>query len=102
MPQTKSAKRALRASKDRRLRNAKISAGYKKAIKLARAKNTPSLISTAYQTLDMAAKIGVIHWKKAARLKSQLAKAGQKTPSSTTQPKVKKSSKNVSLKSIFN
>ncbi|MEK7182540.1 MAG: 30S ribosomal protein S20 [Patescibacteria group bacterium] len=73
MPVTKSAKRALRVSRRRARQNVSTRTQYKHAVKDARAKKTPTTVSAAYHTLDAAAKKGIIHWKKAARLKSRLA-----------------------------
>lgn len=73
MPLTKSAKRALRVSRRRRVINLKAVTAYKKALKVGGEKSSNSL-RRAYSALDVAAKKGVIHPKKAARLKGRLAK----------------------------
>lgn len=72
MPVTKSAKRALRKSLRKKARNVKTREDYKKVLKTTR--KTGTGIEKAYSTLDRAAKKGVIHRRKAARLKSRLAK----------------------------
>lgn len=77
MPIIKSAKKALRQSIKRRLRNI----GRKKAIKNAvakikKAKKEEALkfLSLAYKAIDKAAKAGTIKKNTAARKKSRLAK----------------------------
>ncbi|HZZ99134.1 MAG TPA: 30S ribosomal protein S20 [Candidatus Paceibacterota bacterium] len=77
MPITKSAKKALRQSKTRRARNLKRKNAYKEALKQYRKlvmagnlKEAKELLPKVYQTLDKAAKTGVIKPNKAARLKS--------------------------------
>jgi ribosomal protein S20 len=77
MPITKSAKKALRQSKTRRVGNLKRINAYKNAIKqfnkLAAAgatKEAKEMLSKVYQTLDKATKAGVIKANKASRLKS--------------------------------
>ena len=77
MPITKSAKKALRQSKTRRERNLKRINAYKNAIKQfnklatsGKAEDAKAMLSKVYQTLDKAAKAGVIKANKAARLKS--------------------------------
>lgn len=72
MPVTKSAKRALRKSLRKKARNLKTREGYKKVVKNVR--KTGKGLSSAFSALDRAAKRGVIHKRKAARLKSRLAK----------------------------
>ena len=77
MPITKSAKKALRQSKTRRARNLKRKDAYKDALKQYKKlvaagslKEAKELLPKVYQTLDKAAKTGVIKPNKAARLKS--------------------------------
>ncbi len=77
MPITKSAKKALRQSKSRRVGNLKRINAYKNAVKqfnkLATAgqmKEAKDMLAKVYQALDKAAKSGVIKANKAARLKS--------------------------------
>lgn len=81
MPITASAKKALRQSVRRRARNLSRSNAYKSAMKdlkkLASAgqtKEAQNQLAKAYQTIDKAAKTGVIKKNKAARLKSSAAK----------------------------
>jgi small subunit ribosomal protein S20 len=85
MPNTKSAMKAMRQSRKRRVVNIKTSEKYKKALRNFRklimankpqeAKKAISAVSAA---LDKAVKKHVIHKNKAARLKSRMAKAIQK------------------------
>ena len=82
MPVTKSAKRALRKSLRKRVQNLKTRQNYKKAVKTAR--QTGKNLSGTFSALDRAAKKGVIHKRKAARLKSRLSKLNK----STVTPKV--------------
>jgi len=77
MPITTSAKKALRQSKTRRARNLVRANAYKSAIKefrkTAAAGNkdgAKALLSKVYQSLDKAAKRGIIKPNKASRLKS--------------------------------
>ena len=87
MPNTKSAKRALRKSEVRRTRNRATRSELRTAIKNARAAITGDDAQAAAQALqvaskkiDQAAAKGVIHKNAAARTKSRLAKsASQKT-----------------------
>lgn len=72
MPVTQSAKRALRRAIRQAATNQKIRDAYKRAVKNVRRASTKKL-SQAFSALDRAAKKGVIHHKKAARLKSRLA-----------------------------
>ena len=79
MPITKSAKKALRQTKRRTIRNLRRKEAYKKALKQIRrhlaAKNikeAEALIPQAYQALDKAAKTGILKPNAAARRKSRL------------------------------
>lgn len=81
MPIIKSAKKALKVEARRRIENDDTRAKVKNAVKGLKVatvkgdKNVTELLSDAYKQLDLAAKKHVIHKNKAARLKSQLAKA---------------------------
>ncbi len=85
MANTKSAKKAIRVSERKKAMNSKSKTGYKEAQKkLAKAisskekkQSTLELLSKAYKAIDKAAKRNVIHKKKAARLKSRLAKSSK-------------------------
>lgn len=81
MPITKSAKKALRQSERRRVRNAAKKDAFRQALKkvraLAAAKNKRELeaaMSLAFKTLDKAAKTNAISKETAARKKSRLVK----------------------------
>ncbi len=86
MPITSSAKKALRASKKKRIFNTRRKEAVKNTVKevkkLVAAKNTieaTKLLSAAYKAIDKAAKRGVIKKNTAARKKSRLAKLIHKT-----------------------
>lgn len=72
MPIIKSAKKKLRQDKVRKSLNRVIRSTFKKAIK--KSSGTKKDIATAYSKIDKAAKKRVIHKKKAARLKSRIAR----------------------------
>lgn len=84
MPQTKSAKKALRREKRRERIKSLVLLEIKKSLVLTRRKPDLKNLRETASVLDQAAKKGVIHHKKAARLKSRLAKLVAKT---TTPPK---------------
>lgn len=70
MPITKSAKKSLKVSRVKRAQNVKTKIALSKALKNVDEKN----VNKAVSTIDKAAKTGVIHKNKAARMKSALAK----------------------------
>lgn len=72
MPIIKSAKKALRQSKKRHLRNIKRKEAIKNIVKKVR--KDPSLLSQAYKAIDKAAKAGPIKKRAASRKKSRLTK----------------------------
>lgn len=81
MPITSSAKKALRASKNKALFNARrkdaVSETVKKIKKLVsekKVKEAEALLATAYQAIDKACKTHLIHKNTASRKKSRLAK----------------------------
>lgn len=81
MPITNSAKKALRQSLRRRIKNLKRKEDYKRAVKEIRKfasagkkEEAQKLIPQLYKTLDKAAKTNVIKKNKASRLKSRLTK----------------------------
>ena len=84
MPIKKSAKKALRQSKQRHVRNLKKTRAFKsviREIKQLSASNSGDIaqkIPQLYKTLDKAAKTHVIHANKASRLKSRISKLGAK------------------------
>ena len=81
MPITKSAKKALRQNKTRRVRNIKKIVAYKATVKdfrklvaAGKKDEAKKMLPKVYQTLDKAAKSGVIKKNKASRLKSNTAR----------------------------
>lgn len=81
MPNTSSARKAMRQAETNRSRNVVRKEAYKKAVKDLRktiTKDTaaaPESMAVAFKALDKAAKRGVIKPNKASRLKSRAAKA---------------------------
>lgn len=81
MPITKSAKKALRKSEKKRIKNLKIKEKIKKLLKEAKnlisqtkTKEAKAILPQIYKTLDKAAKVGVIKKNTAARKKSRITK----------------------------
>lgn len=74
MPITKTAKRALRGSKEKEKVNKIIKSKLEVAIRIATKSKTKEKILTAISLADRAAKKKVIHKNKAARIKSSLSK----------------------------
>ena len=70
MPITKSAKKSLKVSRVKQAQNYKAKVLLDKALKNVDEKKVNQTVST----IDKAAKIGIIHKNKAARLKSALSK----------------------------
>ncbi len=92
MPQTKSAKKALRQSLRRRLVNLTILAKLKEAIKNFKKKPTEDNFVEVQVVADIAAKKKVISKNRAARIKSKLAKVLlKKKELKTKRPLTKKS-----------
>ena len=88
MPITSSAKKALRASKNKAVFNAKrkdaISNSVKKIKKLIiakKVKEAEALLPAAYQAIDKACKTHLLHRNTASRKKSRLAKLIKKAKS---------------------
>ena len=75
MPNTPSAKKALRQSYARRSRNLKTKRSLKVAKKAALISDKPEDVSAAYKAIDKAKKAGLLKSKSAARHKSRLVKA---------------------------
>lgn len=84
MPIIKSAKKKLKQDKKRTAENLTYKKKYKFAVKTAKksiaakGSKTMSLISKAVSLIDKAAKKGVMHKNKAARLKSRVTKSANK------------------------
>lgn len=74
MPVLPSAKKALRRDQRRESINKPVRSRMKKALRQAREKPTKKNSDAAYSAVDRAAKKGVIHSNKAARIKSRLQK----------------------------
>lgn len=75
MPIIKSAQKALRQTKKRTERNRAKKISLKREIKGFKTKTTPESLSTIFSLADKLAKTGVIHKRKAARIKSKAALA---------------------------
>jgi len=82
MPVTKTAKRALRASKKKAGVNQLTRINLEAAIRAAKRGKSLEKILKAVSLADRAAKKKLIHKNKAARIKSALAKLAPKTKSS--------------------
>lgn len=85
MPITKSAKKKLRKDKSREVENLKLKKSYKKTVKKTRENPNKKNLTEASKVLDKAAKKGLIHKNKAARIKSRLAR--KKTGENASSPK---------------
>jgi len=78
MPVTKTAKRALRGSKNKELVNKFIVNSLEIAVRQAKKEKDVKKVTKAISLADRAAKKNVIHKNKAARIKSQLSKLTSK------------------------
>lgn len=81
MPNTKSAKKRLRQNEKRRIRNRMyrgrvraILKEIRKYLEAGEIENAKALLPRAYSMIDRAKRSGVFHPRKAARLKSRLAR----------------------------
>lgn len=93
MPIIQSAKKRVRTAKKAGVRNSKTRRNFKSALKLFAKSPSAKSLSSAQSTLDTAAKKGVIHKNKAARLKKQAAakaKAAGVKPGKAAKPAAKK------------
>ena len=96
MPIIKSAKKRVRVSAKAAVRNSKTKRGLKEALKAFHkaitggAKDAKGLESKAASAIDKAAKKGVMHKNKAARKKSQLARASKVAGVTASKPAAKK------------
>ena len=86
MPITKSAKKALRQNKTRRIRNNRKIVAYKASVKdfrklvtAGKKDEAKKMLPKVYQILDKATKSGVIKKNKASRLKSKTSLLLSKT-----------------------
>lgn len=87
MPVTKTAKRALRASKKKRTLNNLIIRNLEVAIRSAKKTKGAENIKKAISLADRAAKKNVFHKNKAARIKSALTKLLPRKKTSKTKKK---------------
>ncbi len=101
MPIIKSAKKRVRTANKAAIRNSKTKRSLREALKSFGKSPSAKTQASAQSHLDKAAKKGVIHKNKAARLKSQAAKkakaagvkpgkAAAKKPAPATKPATKK------------
>lgn len=74
MPILKNAKKALRVSKRKHALNTPIRSRVKSAVDSQKAKPSAEGLAAAFSAIDKAVKKNVLHWKKAARLKSQVSR----------------------------
>ncbi len=88
MPVTKTAKRALRSSKSKKLVNDKIVKSMEVAVRTAKKSPTDKNIRHAVSLVDKTAKKNIIHKNKAARMKSSISKYSKK-PVAAKSPKNK-------------
>jgi len=91
MPVTKTARRALRGSKNKAEVNKLLIKRLEIAIRLAKKSKNQGKVVEAMSLTDRASKIGIFHKNKSARIKSQLSRliSGSKT-SKTTKTSTKK------------
>lgn len=73
MPILQSSKQTMRQQQRRAVINLRVREAYKTAVKTMRETPSPENLQTVFSELDKAAKKGVIHKNKAARLKSRLS-----------------------------
>jgi len=101
MPIIKSAKKRVRVAKKAAVRNSKTKRAIKSALKLFIRKSNATSHSNAQSAVDKAAKKGVMHKNKAARVKKQLAtkaKAAGIKPAATTKKAAPKTTKKATPK----
>lgn len=89
MPVTKQAKKKLRKDKKREVENLKVKTEYKKTLKSTKKSPTVKNLSHASKVVDKAAKKGLIHKNKAARIKSRLSKSKSTTAATPSKSKAK-------------
>jgi small subunit ribosomal protein S20 len=95
MPILKNAKKALRVAKRKAAVNRPIRSRLKTAVDSAKKNGAIEMLSNAFSAIDKAVKRNLIHRKKAARMKSQLAKNASKVdkPAAAKAPKASKAAK---------
>lgn len=79
MPITSSASKKMRRDARKRAATLGVKITLKKLVKVARQKPITENLKAAQAALDKAAKTGLIHQNKAARLKSRLSKNARQT-----------------------
>jgi small subunit ribosomal protein S20 len=84
MPIIASAKKRVRTTRKATVRNAKTKRSLKSALKVLAKSPSGKTISAAQSQIDRAAKKGVIHKNKAARLKSKAAKKAKAAGAKST------------------
>ena len=90
MPIIKSAKKALRQSKRKKLLNLSKKDGLKSLLKQFKKEKKMDLIPKIFSLADKAAKTGTIHKNKAKRIKSQISKIVVSSPKTQIKEKIKK------------
>ena len=78
MPVIQSAKKKLRQDKNRTTVNRIYRNKLRLTLRVAKEKKTKVAVRQAYQAVDRAVKLGIIHRNKAGRLKSRLMKLVKK------------------------
>ncbi len=78
MPIIKSAKKKLKQDRKKSARNARYTHTYKQIIKKLKKGDKKITVDSAYSIIDKIARKKIIHRHKAARLKSQIARAHKK------------------------
>ncbi len=79
MPVTKTARRALRSSKNKKTVNTLIQTRLETAVRIAKREKTKKAVTDAISLADKAAKKNYIHKNKAAHIKSSVAKLLKKS-----------------------
>lgn len=92
MPVTKTAKRALRGSKNKAIVNKLLVKKLEIAVRLAKKSKKHEDVELATSLADRAAKKNIIHKNKSARIKSQLSKLESFTPKKEPKKASKKAS----------
>lgn len=90
MPIIRSAKKRMRQERKRSAYNRSKKESLKALVKKARVNRSAENLTAVYSALDKAAKVGLIHKNKSARLKSRLSK-GVSQPSITSGSKTSRS-----------
>ncbi len=98
MPIIKSAKKRVKVANKAAIRNSKTKRSLKKAIKLFSEKANERNLKSAQSSIDKASKKGVIHKKKASRIKSRLAQKAKSDSVKITSKKTTKTTKKAPTK----